>query len=93
MNTLAVMPAADLTVGCFKATATGLEIEGTPTLESWRHFGRQLGQLHDAIQLCIGDWILFGEHAYGEMYADARRHWSGILDSDQVRFRRSYLQS
>lgn len=61
----------DLTIGDFRITKTGLHIEGTPSFDQWHHVGVVLGNLAKVIQLAIGDWIRYGDTAYGEKYSQA----------------------
>ena len=39
--------------------------------EQWEWIGAQLGRLARAMQWAVGDWLLFGEHSYGEKFAQA----------------------
>jgi hypothetical protein len=63
-NLLSVMSA-------FEVTLTGLQVNGNPTYEQWVQQGRELWYAKQSIQWCIGDWINYGEHAYGEKYSQA----------------------
>ena len=64
MTTLAARPDVDLT-----------ETSWTPrtdlTFEQWADAGRDLLRMGRAVNWWLGDWILYGERRYGEMYADA----------------------
>lgn len=42
-------------------------------LEEWLESGRKLGLLGRNIPWWIGDWLRYGNHAYGERYARAAR--------------------
>lgn len=55
----------------FKITVTGLEVYGVPSFEQWMKQGRELWYAKQSIQWCIGDWINFGEKAYGGKYEQA----------------------
>ena len=55
----------------FQITATGLQIAGKPTYEQWVQVGRELWYAKQSIQWCIGDWINYGDHAYGQKYTQA----------------------
>ena len=55
----------------FKITTTGLEVYGIPSFEQWMKQGRELWFAKQSIQWCIGDWINFGEKAYGGKYEQA----------------------
>lgn len=59
------------TVGNFTVTEVGLEINGEPTFEKWEAFGKTLQFLERTVQFAIGDWINYGEHRWGEKYAQA----------------------
>lgn len=55
----------------FTATPTGLIIEGKPSVESWLEYGEKIKQIHGAIQWICGDWLNYGEKAYGQKYSQA----------------------
>lgn len=55
----------------FKFTPTGLVVRGSPTFEEWEECGSILAQLQRRIHWWIGDWLNYGEGAYGEKYAQA----------------------
>jgi hypothetical protein len=50
---------------------SGLVIEGGTTFDEWEKIGSFLKDTSQAIQWWIGDWILYGEYNYGEMYSQA----------------------
>lgn len=50
---------------------TALELDQRMTFERWSEVGSLLGRVHRASKLWLGDWLNFGEHAYGEKYAQA----------------------
>jgi hypothetical protein len=52
-------------------TATGLTFQPSVTYEQWAQYGRKLKLAQKGIQWAIGDWINYGEKAYGEKYAQA----------------------
>jgi len=52
-------------------TTVGLRAEGDMPWEVWVAFGEQLRDIEGAVQWWIGDWLNYGEHAYGEKYAQA----------------------
>ena len=56
--------------GC-EFTQTGLTIE--PGLEqlSWELIGSLLTRVQSGVQWWVGDWMQYGEQAYGEKYAQA----------------------
>lgn len=53
----------------FKITLTGLEIYGKPTFEQWLAQGEQLWYAKQSISWCLGDWLNYGEAAYGQKYS------------------------
>lgn len=55
----------------YQITPTGLLFSETITLEEWVRCGDELWVLKQAAQWAIGDWILKGEHKFGETYAQA----------------------
>lgn len=52
-------------------TTAGLIIERGTTIEEWVEIGKRLRRAGDAVQICLGDWIRHGKHAYGKKYHDA----------------------
>jgi hypothetical protein len=44
---------------------------GDMTFEQWTAAGTQLQRMGRAVNFWLGDWILYGEHKFGEMYAQA----------------------
>jgi hypothetical protein len=61
--------------GKFTLSASGLQWQGVPTIEEWAEVGHVLAVMDRGLAFLIGDWIRFGEAAYGEMAAqviDAR---------------------
>ena len=53
---------------------TDVGLTGLPVdlpYEQWEWMGRQLGKLARAMQWAVGDWLLYGEHTYGEKFAQA----------------------
>lgn len=55
----------------FSFAKTGLIINGQPNYEQWEAFGCALKHLEGAVHWWIGDWVNFGESAYGEKYSQA----------------------
>lgn len=55
----------------FTFTVTGLAIDPKVTFEQWERYGRKLQIIERGIQWAIGDWIIFGENKWGEVYAQA----------------------
>lgn len=69
LTVLSEIPA--LTIGPFRATRTGLVVDGEPTIEEWDAYGCGLRAVAEGVNWLRGDWLTYGEHAYGEMYAQA----------------------
>jgi hypothetical protein len=66
----------------FTATSTGLVVTGAPSVEEWNAYGGALKAIKEGIQWLLGDWMTYGEAAYGEQYAqalDATDYTSGAL--------------
>lgn len=47
-------------------TPTGLDIDPSTTVEAWEELGQHLAGFRDATAWALGDWLIFGERAYGE---------------------------
>lgn len=56
--------------GC-QMTPTGLVIPEGLTFEQWDQVGNGLQLVTDCLSFCIGDWLNYGERAYGEAYSQA----------------------
>jgi hypothetical protein len=52
-------------------TPSGLQIAEGLTFDAWAGMGRKLAGLSNAVAWCLGDWLIYGEHAYGERYKAA----------------------
>lgn len=70
--------AFDLSPYHFSLTPTGLITNAEPTFQQWQECGfmlrvwfSQLLSRATQIQFAIGDWLIYGEQHYGEMYAQA----------------------
>lgn len=64
-------------IGC-ELMATGIVLPDGLTFQQWSDIGELLEQARRreelklfAIQCALGDWVNYGEHAYGEKYAQA----------------------
>lgn len=57
----------------FALTPRGMEVHGTPTIEDWILFGRELYDIRSAVLWAVGDWINYGESRvdWGEKYDQA----------------------
>ncbi len=62
---------APLHLGHFGLDGTGLVVTGSPPYEEWERCGAVLHQIDGAVQWWLGDWLNYGEHAYGEKYSQA----------------------
>jgi hypothetical protein len=84
--TLALVPQAvhAPVVEKFTIGTLGLEVTGHPTYDEWIEFGTVLHGLKQSLQWNIGDWIEYGEWAYGEKYAQAE---------DETKFSNGYLRT
>ncbi len=49
----------------------GIRLPHNLTYDEWENVGRTIQTLDRSIHWALGDWINFGEHKYGEMYAQA----------------------
>ena len=65
MNTLAIADPK------FTITATGLQFHQNLSFEEWNDLGQKLAPIGKSIGFIIGDWINYGETAYGEKYEEA----------------------
>jgi hypothetical protein len=53
------------------ATFSGLRLSRGMTFDAWVGVGRQLARMSRASAWWLGDWLIFGERAYGERYKTA----------------------
>ncbi len=60
-----------LQLGLFSLNATGLLVSGDPSYDEWEKCGSFIQRVEGAVQFWIGDWLNYGEKAYGEKYAQA----------------------
>lgn len=67
IRSVASLPVADRV----QATERGLEFYGDLTYEEWEELGVGLQRLGRAWQWWVGDWLNYGEHRWGEKYAQA----------------------
>lgn len=61
----------NLVVNGFTLTATGLIPNGEPSYNDWYSCGEWLKRAEKAVGFWIGDWLIYGRGAYGEMYSQA----------------------
>lgn len=57
--------------GPFSLQRTGLVVQREPTYEEWSEIGRILTHVDGSVHWWIGDWLNYGERAYGEKYTQA----------------------
>lgn len=60
-----------LQLGAFRLDRTCLVVQGSPPFEEWERVGAFLQQVEGAVSWWVGDWVNFGEAAYGERYSQA----------------------
>ena len=60
-----------LQLGQFSLDTTALVVRGEPSFDEWESVGAFLHQVDGAVQWWIGDWLNYGEKAYGEKYSQA----------------------
>jgi hypothetical protein len=60
------------------ATRVGLELPDGLEWVQWEHLGVQLQELAWSYQWYLGDWLLYGEHNYGEEAYQAVQADSGL---------------
>lgn len=61
----------NLTFGAFTLTPTGLTTVGVPKFKEWLACGDFIQKANKSVHFWLGDWLRFGEGAYGEMYTQA----------------------
>ena len=71
MDAITIRDNGTLELGAFCLTPTGLVVTGDPSFNDWDICGAHLQRMEGAVQFWIGDWLNYGEHAYGEKYAHA----------------------
>lgn len=52
-------------------SAVGLNLRPSLSFDEWQQIGGQLQQAERAVLWWLGDWLNYGERAYGEMYSQA----------------------
>ena len=62
---------SELNLSSFRLSETGLTPIGTPTMEQWLDVGEFINKSQRAVHFWIGDWLNFGEKAWGERYQEA----------------------
>jgi len=59
------------TIEGVQATPTALLISRQMDFGEWEQVGKDLGRINQGLLWWIGDWLNYGERAYGESYAQA----------------------
>jgi hypothetical protein len=54
-----------------RASASSLQLRRGLCFDAWAGVGRRLGRVSNASSWWLGDWLLYGERAYGRRYAEA----------------------
>jgi hypothetical protein len=54
-----------------RLTSCGLHIHPDVGFEAWAALGSRVADIASACAWCLGDWLVFGEQAYGERYKTA----------------------
>jgi len=54
-----------------EVSLVGMEIKGALSFDDWLHVGEMLKTAEGSVQFWIGDYLNYGEKAYGEKYAQA----------------------
>ena len=61
----------DIVYGAFTLTPTGLVTQGLPKFEEWISCGDFIKKANKSVHFWLGDWLNFGEGAYGEEFSQA----------------------
>jgi hypothetical protein len=54
-----------------RVTSRGLHVPPAIDFENWAALGSRIAGIASACAWCLGDWLVFGERAYGERYRSA----------------------
>ncbi len=72
----------------FTLTRVGLVVDGPMTFDQWERAGQNLMALGTATQWSLGDWVLAGEDAFGEMASQAydltKRSYQSVANAASV---------
>jgi len=49
-------------------TSLGLRIPDALDIDTWEHVGRKISAIANCAAWCLGDWLVYGQHKYGERY-------------------------
>ena len=64
-------PSRDLVVSSFRLHKNGLTPIGKPTFTNWQECGVFIQEAEKSVQFWIGDWLNYGERAWGKKYTEA----------------------
>ena len=70
-NNIVCATSTQLQLNGFKFNPLELIIEGEHTIEQWLEAGKLLTGMESSLNWWIGDWLVFGEHNYGQKYSQA----------------------
>lgn len=70
-NNIVSATSTQLQLNGFKFNPLELVIEGEHTIEQWLEAGKLLTGMESSLNWWIGDWLVFGEHSYGQKYSQA----------------------
>jgi DNA modification methylase len=65
----------------FQLMSHGLVVNGSPSITEWLQAGKALKKAQGAVQWWIGDWLNYGERAYGEKYTQALEEMDYVYGS------------
>ena len=71
MNDLTLDKNKDILYSSFILKRNGLEAVGSPSFEDWMECGEFIKKAEGSVLLWLGDWVNYGESAYGEKYSQA----------------------
>lgn len=71
MHQAASKSSRDLVVSSFSLQKNGLIPIGKPTFEDWQTCGAFIHEAERSVQFWIGDWLNYGEKAWGTRYEEA----------------------
>ncbi|PFG49148.1 hypothetical protein ATK36_4279 [Amycolatopsis sulphurea] len=54
-----------------RVRANGLVLPGGMDFEVWRRVGRHVLQAAESVSWWVGDWLVYGQHTYGDRYQKA----------------------
>jgi hypothetical protein len=62
---------SESSAGTVRVTSRGLHIPPDVDFETWAALGSRIAGIASSCAWCLGDWLVFGERAYGERYRTA----------------------